>query len=158
MHADPHSLRALRPGSDASRITVDRAHQRPARHAADTEERCAAAVGNRGDCDHGEVAVAARHFAKRDALPLRYRKTHCHDQFVGLTRRGHYVLLKGFRGQHPLTALRTQHYRAAEHRERQRQFRTRIGVRDRAAHRAPVAGLKNDRQTAAPPRAAAASA
>ena len=41
-----------------------------------------------------------------------------------------------------LAALGLEHDLAAEHRQRQRNFRARIGMGDRAAHRAFVAGLK----------------
>ena len=83
-----------------------------------------------------------RHFAKGDTLPGYYRKTHGDDQFVRRPRRRQHVLLKFARGERPRAALGAQHHFAAQHRERQRQFRARIGVRDRTADRAFVAGLE----------------
>ena len=81
--------------------------------------------------------------SKADALAFDDRKPHRRDQLIGRARGGEHVLLKGLRGEHAFAAfLRAQHHRAAGDRERQRNFRAWIGMRDRAAHRASVAGLE----------------
>ena len=74
--------------------------------------------------------------------PRHDRKAHRDDQLVGLARGGQHVELEIGGGEHARAALRAQHHLAFEHRERQRHFRARIGVRDRAADRALVAGLE----------------
>ena len=87
--------------------------------------------------------MAARDLLEGDALALDDRKAHGRDQFIGAARGGEHVLLKRLGGDDALAALlRAQHHRTAEHRERQRQLRTRIGMGDGAADGAPVAGLE----------------
>ena len=83
-----------------------------------------------------------RHFAESDAAAGNDRKANGGDQLVGFAGRGQHVLLERAGGEHARAALRAQHDLAFEDSERQRNFRTGIGMRDRAADRAFVAGLE----------------
>ena len=96
----------------------------------------------RGDRDDGEVAVTAVDFAERGAAVARDRKAHRDDQLVGLAGGREHVELEFGGGKDARAALRAQHHLAFERRQRQRNLRARVGVRDRAAHRALVAGLE----------------
>ena len=131
------------PGGDGVSAMIGRhlPHQGLAGHAADPEPHGILVLHNCRNRNDGKVAVAARHFAKSNARSIHW-KTHGSEYFVARARRGQHVLLEFACGQHALAALGHEHDVAAEHRQRQRNFRAGIGMGDRAAHRAFVAGLK----------------
>src|SRR5262249_44645553 len=79
---------------------------------------------------------------KATPAPFADRKTHRHDQFIAGARGGQHVFVKFLCREHALTAFGFEHNLTAEQRQRQRQLRARIGMGDRAAHRAFVAGLE----------------
>jgi hypothetical protein len=99
------------------------------------------ALGQGGDGDDGEIAVPARHLAERGAAG-RDRKAHRGDQLISLARSREHALLEFAGGKHTGAPARAQHDLAFEQRERQRNFRGGIGVRDGAADGALVAGLE----------------
>src|SRR5205807_113412 len=76
----------------------------------------------------------------RAAAP--HRKANRADQLIRCARGGQHALLELARGKHARAAPRAQHDLAFQHGERERQLRGRIGMGDRAAHRAFVAGLE----------------
>ena len=82
-------------------------------------------------------------------------KRHGLDQLVIVARGRHQAGEELFRRHAAAPALRRQNDVAAERDQHQRQFRARIGQRDRAANRAARARLRSARPTAAPARATA---
>ena len=95
------------------------------------------------DRDDGEIAVPARHLAERRRRLTMHREAHGGDQFIRLARGGQHVALEF--AAPPACGCpvgRAQHHLAFQQRKRQRHFRPRIGMRDRAANRALVAGLE----------------
>jgi hypothetical protein len=83
-----------------------------------------------------------RHFPERDPPRCLDRETHSRDQFVIRARRRQHAPLEIACGEHTGPALGPHHDVAAERRQHQRKFRGRVGVGDRAADRALVAGLE----------------
>ncbi len=86
--------------------------------------------------------MPARHLAERHAGARMDRETHRGDELVGLARGLQHAALEIGRRERAGAAARAQHDLAAERREAQRNLRARIGVGDRAAHGAAVAGLE----------------
>src|ERR1700691_4637394 len=100
-------------------------------------------IGDDGGKSHdGKVAMAAGDFAERDGLAPDHRKAHGDNQLVWFARRGQYILLKVARAQDADSTLGSQHHFAIERGKNQWDFRARISMGDRAAHRAPVARLE----------------
>ena len=100
-------------------------------------------LDQRRDRDHGEIAVPPRHLAERRAARRRDRKAHRDDQLVA--PRARWSACRAGNPWPPSTRsprLPRSTTSPSSSRERQRNFRARIGVRDRAADRALVAGLE----------------
>ena len=111
-------------------------------NAADTKSYCG--TGNhRGNRANGKIAVALRHLGESIA-GTRFMgwKSYCGHHLVGLTSGRQHADLKFFRGQHAGGASRLQHHTAPKRRQAERQLRTRIRMRNTAAHGAATAGLE----------------
>ena len=102
----------------------------------------AVGVRHRGAGDDGEIAVAAAEFAERVAMPgCAARRPSGLDQFIVVTRGRHHPG-EEIDGRNCAAAFARRQIDGAFEREQdERNFGARIGVGDRAADRAAVAGL-----------------